>query len=206
MKTIQSALLPLVAVLSVPVIAAETAPVKDNGFSYNYAEGVYYTQDWDGRFDVDGFGARVSVALDEHFFGRGELMLFDGDADNFLFDVDVDGWQIGVGGGFHTPAGDKADLVLSADLLLVNYDVDASRFSLGGDEDDIGIRLAGGARMKAGDKLELEGGLFLESVDESELGVYGGARASLTEQLDLGAGLRLGGDLTELTLSARYNF
>lgn len=206
MNAFRTALLPLAAALSLPVVAAETAPVKDNGFSYNHAEGLFYTQDWDGRFDVDGFGGRISVALDEHFFGRGELLLFDGDTEDFLLGVDVDGWQIGVGGGFHTPAGDKADLVLTADLLLVNYDVDASRFSLGDDEDDIGVRLAGGARMQAGEKLELEGGLFLESVDESELGVYGGARVNLTQQLDLGAGVRLGGDLTELTLSARYNF
>ena len=206
MNTIRSTLLPLAALLAVPAMAAETAPVRDNGFSYDYVEGFYFTQDWDGRFDVDGFGGRVSVALDEHFFARGELSLFDGDTESFLFDVDVDGWQIGVGGGFHTPAGDKADLVLTADLLLINYDVDASRFSLGDDEDDIGVRLAGGARMHAGDKLELEGGLFLESVDESELGVYGGALVNLTEQMDLGAGLRLGTDLTELTLSARYNF
>ena len=206
MTIIRPALLSAMALLALPAVAAETAPVKDNGFSYSYAEGLFYTQDWDGRFDVDGFGARLSVALDEHFFARGEMLLFDGDTESLLLDIDVDGWQLAVGGGFHTPAGDKADLVLTADLLLVNYDVDASFFSLGQDEDDIGIRLAGGARMHAGDRLELEGGLFLESVDESELGVYGGALLGLAEEFDLGAGVRLGTDLTELTLSARYNF
>lgn len=194
--------LPLAALsLVVQAETARTSGIKDNGFSYRYVEAGYFTQDWDNSFDWDGLGARLAFDIDEHLFIRGELAFFDGDIDAGFVSVDVDGMQLGGGLGFHTPLSDGTDLVVSGDLLFLDYDVD--RF---GDDDDTGVRVMGGIRHRASDQIELAGGAFLENVDESEFGVYGSGLIKVADQLDLGAGVRLGGDLTELSLLARLRF
>lgn len=180
---------------------ARTSEIRDNGFSYRYVEAGYVTQDYDGGFDWDGLGARLAWDLDEHLFIRGEMAIFDGDIDVGLTDVDVDGFVLGGGIGFHTPLKQATDLVVTGDLLLVDYDADG-----GGDDDEIGFRVTGGVRHRASDQLELSGGLFLEDVEDSEFGVFGQGMVNVGNQLDVGAGLRLGGDLTELMLLARFRF
>lgn len=181
--------------------SARTSSIKDNGFSYRYVEAGYITQDFDGGFDWDGLGARLAWDIDEHLFIRGEAALFDGDLDYGFGTSDVDGLLIGGGLGFHTPLQAGTDLVLTGDLLLIDYDLDQF-----GDDDDTGIRVTGGVRHRASDTIELGGGLFLENVDDSEFGLFGQGMVKVADQLDLGAGIRLGDDLTELSLLGRYRF
>lgn len=207
MKTINRSLAcaVLVAAAGISTGAAQaetqTLSVKDNGFSYKYVEGVFFQQDFDGNFDVDGLGVRVASELDEHLFIRGEVGLFDGDADGGLASPDVDGFQLGGGLGFHSPLQDRLDLVLAGDIFYVDYDVD----NVGGD-DELGFRLTGGVRYQADEKIELSGGMFLEDIFDSELGVYGQGLVEASEALQVGAGLRLSSDLEELNLMVRYNF
>ena len=187
-----------------PMASAETArtsDVKDNGFSYRYVEAGYITQDFDGGFDWDGLGARIAWGIDEHLFIRAEAALFDGDLDYGFGSADVDGFLLGGGLGFHTPLKTGTDLVLTGDLLMIDYDVDFI-----GDDDDTGIRVTGGVRHRASDQLELSGGVFLENVDESEFGLFGQGMVKVADQLDVGASVRFGDDLTELALLARFRF
>lgn len=207
------ALVMAVCALPMALQAAEarTSPVKSNDFSYDYVQLGYVMQDWDGAFDVDGLDAQLSMAIDEHLFLRGQFMLFDGDFDGGFIDTDTDGWLLGAGVGFNTPIGDGMDLVVTGDLVHIKYENDAYRFFgvrvPGADDDDTGIRLTGGVRMRATEQLELNGGVYLADVGpQDDIGLFGDALFHLNEQIDIGAGLKLGGDLTEFGFFGRYNF
>ena len=182
--------------------AQTSAPLADNGFSYNYAQVGYQAQDWDGGFEVDVLEGRVAHALDKQLFLRGAFNFFDGDIKVGRFgDIDVDGWTIAGGLGFHTPLQNNMDLVLTGDIVRISYDVDNV-----GDDDDIGFALSGGARLRSGDKLELYGGVFAQDVDESEAGLFGELLVHASPGLDVGAELKLGDDLTQIGVFARFNY
>ncbi|MDF1779902.1 MAG: hypothetical protein P1U67_01275 [Alcanivoracaceae bacterium] len=187
--------LPL-AVLASNVVAAETrtSAVRDNGFSYTYVQGGYESQDWDGGVDVNALDGKLSYALDEHLFVRAGLQFLDGDYNRGR--GDFDGWAMSGGLGFHTPLQQRLDLVVTGDIIHIDYDFD----------DDTGFAIAGGVRHATTDKVELAGGAFLQDVRDSEFGVYGNALYHATPAVDVGAELRLGDDATVFGLFGRYNF
>jgi hypothetical protein len=205
----------VLAICALPVALqaaeAKTSPVKSNDFSYNYAQLGYVMQDWDGAFDVDAIDAQLSMAIDEHLFLRGQFQVFDGDFDVGFVDADTDGWLLGAGVGFNTPLADDLDLVVTGDLVHIKYENDGYRvFGVrvaNVDDDDTGIRLTGGVRMRATQELELAGGLYLNDVGpQDDIGLFGDALLHLNDQFDVGAGVKLGGDLTEFGVFGRYNF
>lgn len=180
---------------------AQTSAVRDNGFSYDYVQAGYENRDWDGYWETDGLDLKLSHALDEHLFIRGGLQFFDGDADIPAWaapwiDDSVDGWELSAGLGFHSPLKTGLDLVMTGDIVHVDTD--------GGDE--TGFALTGGVRHETTAQLELNGGVFVQDVGESEVGLFGGALFHATQKVDLGAELRLGDDLTQFGVFGRYNF
>lgn len=179
---------------------AQTSSVRDNGMSYTYVQGGYENRDYDDAFETDGLDAKVSYALDEHLFVRGGLQLFKGDADyrcyGFCNNDDADGYQLSGGLGFNTPLSTGLDLVVTGDIVHIDYDFG----------DDTGYAIAGGVRHATTDKLELTGGLFLEDVVDSEFGLQGGALFHASAKVDVGADLKLGDDITTFGLFGRYNF
>ena len=61
--------------------------------------------------------------------------------------------------------------------------------------------------MRATEQLELTGGLYFADVGpQDDIGLFGDALFHLNDQFDVGANLKLGGDLTEFGLFGRYNF
>lgn len=194
MKRIMLAALPL-AILGNSALAAEpaTSGVRDNGFSYDYVQAGYQNRDFDPGFEYDALTGKISHALDEHLFIIGEAQLFDIDPGN------NDGWLIAGGLGFHTPLNQGLDLVLSGELVHVDYDVD----------DDTGFRLRGGVRHATAEQLELGGGAFYQDADgiaDSEFGVYGNALFNINQDFGVGAELALGDDSDVFELFARMNF
>lgn len=190
------------AMVSASAMAAqpETSTVRDNGFSYDYIQAGYEQRDWDNSLDIDGLDAKLSMALDEHLFLRGGLQFFDGDLDfpaPFGGSVDVDGWQLSAGLGFHTPLKAGLDLVLTGDIVHIDIDD-------GGDE--TGYEIAGGVRHETTAQLELTGGAYLQDIEDSDFGVFGGALYHVSKAVDVGAEVRFGDDLTQFGLFGRYNF
>lgn len=180
---------------------AQTSAVRDNGFSYDYVQAGYENRDWDGGWETDGIDFKLAHALDEHLFIRGGLQFFDGDVDIPAWaarwiDDDVDGWELSAGLGFHTPLKPGLDLVMTGDIVHVDTDID----------DETGFALTGGIRHETTAQLELNGGVFVQDVGESEVGLFGGALFHATQKVDLGAELRLGDDLTQFGVFGRYNF
>jgi hypothetical protein len=198
-STLRNALI-LASLIAACSVHAEikTLAVEDNNLSYDYVEGGYFQQDFDGNFDVDGLGVRLASELDEHLFVRGEFALFDGDVANAL---DIDGFQLGGGLGFHSPLKEQLDLVITGDLIYADYDVENS-----GGDDEFGFRVTGGVRYEMDGKVDLTGGLFLEDIFENELGVFGQGLFAVSEEFQVGAGVRLSTDIDELNLLVRYNF
>ena len=98
--------------------------------------------------------------------------------------------------GFHTPLQTGLDLVVTGDIVHIDYDYG----------DDPGFAIAGGVRHATTDKLELTGGLFIEDVVDSEFGIQGGALFHASAKVDIGADLKLGDDITTFGVFGRYNF
>ncbi len=181
--------------LTAPALqGAETAPVRDNDFSYTYMNFGYELWEYDfgpADLDADSLFARGSYAVDEHLSLRGGLSFYSGDG-NF------DGQRLSVGAGFNTPLKDRLDLSVTGDLVHDNNDRD----------NENGVILKGGVRHNTTTSVELAGGLFYENIysDADDLGLFGRSLFRVDERLDLGADLRLGGDIFTLGLFGRYNF
>lgn len=181
--------------LTAPALqGAETAPVRDNDFSYTYMDFGYELWEYDfgpADLDADSLFARGSYAVDEHLSLRGGLSFYSGDG-NF------DGQRLSVGAGFNTPLKDRLDLSVTGDLVHDNNDRD----------NENGVILKGGVRHNTTTSVELAGGLFYENIysDADDLGLFGRSLFRVDERLDLGADLRLGGDIFTLGLFGRYNF
>lgn len=190
--------LPLLAAISSGALAApQTSAVRDNDFNWNFVQFGVDSQDMDGGFDRDSLNGRLSWALDEHFFLRGGLSIYDADGGG----IHYDGLGLSAGLGFHTPLQSKLDLVMSGDILH-------DRLRLGrGTNSESGMRLAGGVRHRTTNQIELSGGAFaMRMYDNSEIGLYGEALVKLTSTVDIGAELQLGDDLTAIGVFGRIGF
>ncbi|MCK5875610.1 MAG: hypothetical protein KAG82_13015 [Alcanivoracaceae bacterium] len=186
--------LPLAAAISTGAMAqTQTSQVRDNNFNYDFAQFGLEFQDLDG-LDRDALYGRVSVALDEHLFLRGNVSLYDGDGD-------YDGIGLSGGLGFHTPLQQGLDLVITGDVLH-------DRIEQGNTKDnETGMRLAGGVRHATAPNVELSGGAFLLRYDgDNEIGLYGEALFKVADRVSLGADIQFSGDYDVLGLFARVSF
>ncbi|MQX52647.1 outer membrane beta-barrel protein [Alcanivorax sediminis] len=195
--------------VSAPAMAEQrTSSVRDNGFSYNYAQLAYDQWDWDNDIEVDALTAEGAFALDEHLFIRGGLSFFDGD----LGRGDLDGKQIYAGVGFHTPLQAKLDFVGSADIIYDDREYDATFCnafvctSTSADDDEIGFDLRAGVRAAVADQVELEGGLSYYDVYDDDITLYAQGLFKATDAIDIGARLLFGGDRESIGIFGRYNF
>lgn len=175
--------------------AARTGDVRDNDFSYTWVDLAYDMWEYDagrgGSVDADALTASASYALDEHISLRGGLGFYSGDGE-------FDGNRLSVGLGFNTPLQQGLDLTFTGDLVHDDNDID----------DQNGIFLTGGVRHATTSELELSGGLFYEDIYDNldDLGLYGQGLFHLNNQFDVGARLRLSGDIESIGLFGRYNF
>lgn len=199
--------------ISAPAMAEQrTSSVRDNGFSYNYAQLAYDQWDWDNDIEVDALTAEGAFALDEHLFVRGGLSFYDGD----LGQGDLDGKQIYAGIGFHTPLQDKLDFVGSADIIYDDREFEFNQTfcnafgcvtsNSDADDDEIGFELRGGVRAAVADQVELEGGLSYYDLYDDDITLYAQGLFKATDTIDIGARLLFGGDRESIGIFGRYNF
>lgn len=184
----------LLSLVAATVQGAETAPVRKNDFSYTYVDLGYELWEYDfgaNDLDADSLFARGSYAVNEHLSLRGGSSFYSGDG-NF------DGQRLSLGAGFNTPLKDRLDLLVTGDFVHDNNDF----------ENDNGLIIKGGVRHNTTTSVELGGGLFYENIysDADDLGLFGRSLFRVGQQLDLGADLRLGGDIFTLGLFGRYHF
>lgn len=196
------------AIASPAMAAQSTSAVRDNGFSYNYAQLAYDQWEFDDAWDVDVLTAEGAFELDEHLFLRGGLSFYDGD----FGPGDLDGKQIYAGVGFHTPLQDKLDFVGTADIIYDDQEFDYRVCSFGicvedsASDDEIGFELRGGVRAAAGDVVELEGGLSYYDLYDDDITLYAQGLFNVTPAVDLGARVLFGGDRESIGVFGRYNF
>ena len=198
--------------ISAPAMAEQrTSAVRDNGFSYNYAQLAYDQWDGDDAFDaeLDVLTAEGAFELDEHLFLRGGLSFFDGDFGR----GDLDGKQLYGGVGFHTPLQEKLDFVGSADIIYDDREFEVTTcnplvgcVTSDADDDDIGFELRGGVRAAVADQIELEGGLSYYDVYDDDITLYAQGLFKATDAVDVGARLLFGGDRESIGVFGRYNF
>lgn len=178
---------------------ARTTDVRDNNFSYTYADIGYETWEYDfgpGDLEADALVGQGSYALDEHIFLRGGVTFYE--IDDVPRNIDDDGNRLSVGLGFNTPLKQGLDLVATGDIVRDDNDFD----------DETGLVLTGGVRHRTTSQLELQGGLFFEDIYEEadDIGLYGQGLFHANEQIDIGARVRLAGDIETFGLFGRYNF
>lgn len=171
----------------------KTGPIRDNGFSYTYAQLGYDNWDYDNGPNVDTINGKLSYALDEQVFLRGGLTFINGDGPHH---TNADGNRIQAGVGFHTPLQNRLDLVAAGDIISDHNDY----------KDETGFDLLAGVRHHTTNKLELSGGLRYENIYNDNLGVYGQALVHLNRQVDAGARISAGDNLQTVGLFGRYNF
>jgi hypothetical protein len=121
--------------------------------------------DGPGNVDGDGFEVGGSWELNDKFYILGAWQ-------EQSFDLGIDGRQIELGGGFHTPLSNTVDFV--ATLSYIDAEVSTNNFSA----DDDGLALGGGVRARLTDSFELDGAVRFVDFDEggSDTGFTVGGR------------------------------
>ncbi|PKM21757.1 MAG: hypothetical protein CVV10_07775, partial [Gammaproteobacteria bacterium HGW-Gammaproteobacteria-14] len=113
--------------LSTGLQAQTLSSAVDNNFSNDYLQLGYQSQDWGAGLDIDALSASGALSIDEHFYLRGRLSLYDGRVGRGPGRSNIDGTGISAGLGFNTPLKTDLDLVATADIIHDRY-----RFSGGG--------------------------------------------------------------------------
>lgn len=164
---------------------------RDNDFSYDYIQLGYERLDWDDTFeDANFIRGDIQYSLDEHILLRGGVDAVDGEGK-------ADGIELSVGAGYATPLMDRLDAVVTGDIVHANLDIG---------DNETGFRAIGKVRHQITDRFELAGGLFYEDLFDNEVGLLGQALLNVNQEIDVGAEVKYGGDLSSLGLFARYNY
>ena len=180
-------------ILAAPAMAAE--------LDYNFIEIGYQTVEIDDVLpgldvDGDGFGIRGVVEVAEQWYIVAAYRSID-------FDFGVDGDTLQLGGGYHVPISDRADLF--ADLSYLRAEASADGFA---SESDSGIGMRVGVRGMVSDRVELEGSLgyadFGGNNDGTTFSV--GALYEFTPVVHGGVFFELEEDATALGVGARIYF
>ena len=179
-------------------------PARDANFSYNWVQGGFESGRVENpRGSIDSVFVEGARGLDEHLFLLGGLTLFDGKVRHGPGSdrPEFDGYRLQGGLGFNTRLDRGLDLVLSGQVARVYADFDE-----GGSDAKHGVLMRGGVRYQASQELELSGGAFFESIDRSEIGLYGEGLYRITDPLDLGVRIAVGDDVGTVGLVLRYGF
>lgn len=177
--------------------AAAQGSATTSDMSYTFAEGGYYRLDVDEADEGDGFFLGGSYAFGPNWFAFGQFQLLEFDD----FDVDAEGWELGVGG--YWPLSDGLDGVARVAYLDQSLEADGR-----GDVDDQGFLLSAGVRSRPADSLELEGALEYVNFDDGgdDTGIALDGRYFLSSQVAAGVRLGLSDNETAVRLYGRFSF
>jgi len=179
--------LPATALLA-PASALDTADKP--GFSYTYVEGNYVWLDSDAADDhLDGFELTGSLELPLNFFVQATGSTLGGDAD-------LDEFRLGA--GWHFALGDTIDAYGLLSYVDQNFDSGVS--------DESGITGDAGVRLMLTPKVEVHGYAEWADVEDSEVGLGGGARYYLTERVSVGLQTLLIDSGNEWVAGLRFQF
>jgi hypothetical protein len=135
-------------------------------FNYNYIDLALIDAEVDvGPFNLDGDGFAVAGS----FSIADNMFVIAGYSDQD-YDFGIDGNTLNLGVGFHTDFGDNLDFV--ADISFLDAEV-ATRF---GSADENGYGIRAGVRGRINPELELEGGLTLIDLNDSDTGIRAAVR------------------------------
>lgn len=232
----KSTLAGLMGLMFVPgsVFAAE-------GLSYTYIEGNYIIQDVDlveddstfddfveDTDDGGGLGIHGSVAITDYLFLFGKYssteadFTFTDDTDT-TYPQDQDVKILNLGLGWHTPIGERTDVVVRGAYM----DLDYGEFSLGQDENDgidtsneledavrdlnddtsDGYLMDVGLRMQSTYWLEVGGGVRYTDLDMGEnVSVFGSLLFEITQNMGIKLEADVGDTLATYDVGFRYSF
>lgn len=179
-------LLPLVLLAGAPGFAAA------QDFDYAFVDIGFVDTEIDvGPFDLDGDGFAIagSYPIADNLFVIGGYSDQD-------YDFGVDGSVLNAGIGFNTGLGDNLDFV--ADISYLDSEV--------GNQDESGYGIRAGVRGRVRPDLELEGGLTLVDLDDSDTGFRGVARYYFSDMFAVSGTLADSDDGTSLTIGVRIEF
>jgi len=172
------------------LLAQETGP----GMSYSAFDVGYLIDvelDGPGNIDGDGFEIGGSYELTDKFYVFGEWQ-------DWSLDAGVDGEQLELGGGFHTPLSNTVDFV--ATLSYLDAEI--------GNGDDDGLGLSGGVRARLSDSFELDGGVRFVDFDEggNDTGFTVGGRWYFADNMAITARADFFDDVDVLGVGFRVEF
>jgi|GEM_PF-1802952 len=162
--------------------------VAESTIRYNYLEARYVDVE-ESDVDGDGFSFGGSYLLNKDIYLRGDYQ-----------DVDLDGsadaqiLELGIG---YRYAYQNMDLI--GEINYVDLDGDVI-------ETDSGVLLSAGLRTYLLPKLEARASFNYVTVNDNDTYVQLGADYFLTGKLSLGGTVRLGADVDEFTLGARWYY
>ena len=183
------------------VTLALAAPAMAAELDYNFIEFGYHTVEIDDvvpglDVDGDGFGIRGVVEVADQWYVIAAYRAID-------FDFGIDGDTLQLGGGYHVPISDRADVF--ADLSYLRAEASASGFD---SESDSGYGMRVGVRGMVSDRVELEGSLgyadFGGNNDGSTFGVA--ALYEFTPAVHGGVSVDIEEDATALGIGVRIYF
>jgi hypothetical protein len=192
---IQTAVLPLFALLQTGAEEPPPAAVAWQPFDYSFIDVSYVHIDTDEiSDDANGFAMAASLNLSENAFGFLGLQSATADVSGGD-DADLDVLELGV--GMHTPLGERFDAVGSVSALLADAE------ALGLDDDEFGFRLRAGGRYHLTQKVELAGGFGVAELDDPETFLDAAVLFGLTDMLHLRGGLEYSDEATGIFLGLR---
>ncbi len=181
--------------VSVLVLSTISSFALAQNFNQTYIDLAFTDTELDaGPFDVDGDGFSIlgSYAFSDNMFVLGGYSEEE-------FDFGVDGETLSVGLGFATDLSDKLDFV--ADLSYL----DSEASSVVGTVSENGYGIRAGVRGRVMQSLELEGGLTLVDLADSDTGFRAVARYYFSDSFAV-SGTLLDGDGTTLAVGVRAEF
>jgi hypothetical protein len=166
-----------------------------SAFDVSYLVDVEIDGGGGGNADGDGFEFGGSYSLNDKFYLLGSWQ-------EQSLDFGIDGRQLELGGGFHTPLGNTVDFV--ATLSYIDAEIEVGNFSA----DDDGLALGGGVRARLSDSFELGANLKLIDFDESgsDTGYTVGGRWFFVDNMAITASADFFDDVDVLRVGFRAEF
>lgn len=179
------------------------APVG-NDFSNHYVEGFASREGIGKRQTIGVYGVRAARPLDQHFHVRGSVAALDAAAQrrggNRVMPA-LRGERLSAGGGFNTPLQEGLDLQLTAELQYQSL-----RARGGTNRRELGVLSKAGVRHQTHDVVELSGGLRVNAMQSTRVGLYGEALLRVADEVDVGVEIFTEGGREAASLLLRYNF
>lgn len=167
--------------------------------TYDHVEASFVAGDTE---NVDSIGLRAegSMALTPEVRGWGSAMYTNGDEGP----VDLDAWQVMLGGGYHVAIDPRVDVLLDAGIEFLHLHANVGPF--GGSDSDTGIVVRGGARAVPLARVEIDGGLTARTAGDGGLGIFLGALYAASDTLSVGVSASDDGDFELISLTGRVRY